>query len=99
VSAFVATGVLVSDRRARRALGEGAWANRHPVKVSEHLQRRVDALPKPIQDISVEGAGPLVPTLPAPRLPGKHPNVAVTAIAREWIAFMRAIAKAVPIVG
>ena len=28
---------------------------------------------------------------------GKHPNVAVTAIARELIAFMWAIAKEVPI--
>ena len=28
---------------------------------------------------------------------GKHPNVAVTAIARELIAFMWAIAKAVPL--
>jgi transposase len=28
---------------------------------------------------------------------GKHPNVAVTAIARELMAFMWAIAKEVPI--
>jgi hypothetical protein len=28
---------------------------------------------------------------------GKHPNVAVTAIARELLAFMWAIAKEVPI--
>jgi transposase len=28
---------------------------------------------------------------------GKHPNIAVTAVARELIAFMWAIAKAVPV--
>jgi transposase len=32
--------------RARHALIEGAWAYRHPAKVSEHLQRRTDTLPK-----------------------------------------------------
>ena len=37
--------------RARRALVEGAWAYRHPAKVSAHIQRRIDTLPKPIQDI------------------------------------------------
>lgn len=37
--------------RARRALIEGAWAYRHPAKVSEHIQRRIDGLPKPIQDL------------------------------------------------
>jgi transposase len=33
------------------ALIEGAWAYRHPAKVSEHIQRRIDTLPKPIQDL------------------------------------------------
>jgi transposase len=37
--------------RARRALLEGAWAYRHPAKVSQHIQTRIDALPKPIQDL------------------------------------------------
>jgi hypothetical protein len=30
---------------------EGAWAYRHPAKVSEPIQRRMDGLPQPIQDI------------------------------------------------
>ena len=33
--------------RARRALIEAAWAYRHPAKVSEHIQRRIDTLPHP----------------------------------------------------
>src|SRR3972149_5314399 len=37
------------NSRARRALIEGAWAYPHPAKVSEHIQRRLGALPQPIQ--------------------------------------------------
>ncbi len=29
-----------------------AWAYRYPAKVSRHLQRRIEKVPKPIQDIS-----------------------------------------------
>jgi transposase len=30
------------NSRARRALVEGAWAYRHPAKVSEHIQKRIN---------------------------------------------------------
>ena len=83
--------------RARRALVEGAWAYRHPAKVSEHIQRRIDTLPKPIQDIGWKAQGRLCKRFRRLVARGKHPNVAVTAIARELIAFMWAIAKEVPI--
>ena len=83
--------------RARRALIEGAWADRHPAKVSEHLQRRIDTLPKPIQDIGWKAQVRLCKRFRRLVARGKHPNVAVTAIARELIAFMWAIAKEVPI--
>ena len=83
--------------RARRALVEGAWAYRHPAKVSEHIQRRIDALPKPIQDIGWTAQVRLCKRFRRLVARGKHPNVAVTAIARELIAFMWAIAKAVPV--
>jgi transposase len=83
--------------RARRALVEGAWAYRHPAKVSEHIQRRIDALPKPIQDIGWKAQVRLCKRFRRLVARGKHPNVAVTAIARELVAFMGAIAKEVPI--
>jgi transposase len=83
--------------RARRALIEGAWAYRHPAKVSEHIQRRIDTLPKPIQDIGWKAQVRLCKRFRRLTARGKHPNVAVTAIARELIAFMWAIAKEVPI--
>jgi transposase len=83
--------------RARRALIEGAWAYRYPAKVSEHLQRRIGTLPKPIQDIGWKAQVRLCKRFRRLVARGKHPNVAVTAIARELIAFMWAIAKKVPI--
>ena len=83
--------------RARRALIEGAWAYRHPAKVSEHIRRRIGALPKPIQDIGWKAQVRLCKRFRRLVARGEHPNVAVTAIARELIAFMWAIAKEVPI--
>jgi len=83
--------------RARRALIEGAWAYRHPAKVSAHIQTRIDALPKPIQAIGWKAQVRLCKRFRRLTARGKHPNVAVTAIARELVAFMWAIAKEVPI--
>jgi hypothetical protein len=80
-----------------RALIEGAWAYRHAAKVSEHIQRRIDGLPTPIQDIGWKAQVRLCKRFRRLTARGKHPNVAVTAIARELIAFMWAIAKQVPI--
>ena len=69
--------------RARRALVEAAWAYRHPAKVSAHIQSRIDHLPKPIQDIGWKAQ--VRPCKRFRRLVarGKHPNVAVTAVARN----------------
>jgi len=83
--------------RARRALIEAAWAYRHPAKVSEHIQRRVDHLPKVMQDIGWKAQVRLCKRFRRLTARGKHANVAVTAIARELIAFMWAIAKEVPV--
>ena len=85
--------------RARRALIEAAWAYRHPAKVSQHIQTRIDALPKPIQDLGWKAQVRLCKRFRRLTARGKHPNVTVTAIARELIAFMWAIAKEVPVAG
>ncbi len=85
--------------RARRALIEAAWAYRHPAKVSQHIQTRIDALPKPIQDLGWKAQVRLCKRFRRLTARGKHPNVAVTAIARELITFMWAIAKEVPVAG
>lgn len=83
--------------RARRAVIEAAWAYRHPAKVSAHIQRRIDTLPKSLQDLGWKAQVRLCKRFRRLTARGKHPNVAVTAIARELLAFMWAIAKAVPV--
>jgi transposase len=86
------------NTHARRALVEGAWAYRYPAKVSRHLQRRLEALPKPIQDISWKAQIRLCKRYRQLSARGKHVNQVVVAIARELIAFMWAIAKEVPLI-
>jgi len=85
------------NSRARRALVEGAWAYRYPAKVSEIIQRRLELLPTPIQDLGWKAQVRLCKRFRRLVSRGKHQNVVVTAIARELLAFMWAIAKAVPI--
>jgi transposase len=86
------------NTHARRALVEGAWAYRYPAKVSRHLQLRLEALPKPIQDISWKAQIRLCKRYQQLSARGKHANHVVVAIARELIAFMWAIAKEVPLI-
>jgi hypothetical protein len=65
--------------------------------VSAHIQQRIDTLPKALQDIGWKAQVRLCKRFRRLVARGKHPNVAVTAIARELIAFMWAVAKAVPL--
>jgi transposase len=84
---------------ARRALVEGAWVYRYPAKVSRHLQRRLEKLPKPIQDTSWKAQVRLCKRYRQLSARGKNPHKVVVAIACELIAFMWAIAKQVPVTG
>ena len=83
--------------RARRVLVEGAWAYRYPAKISAHIQRRIDKLPKVAQDIGWKAQLRLCKRYRRLIGRGKHANIVTTAIARELLAFMWAIAKEVPI--
>jgi len=87
------------NSRARRALVEAAWAYRYPAKVSEHIRKRIEDLPKPIQDIGWKAQVRLCKRFRRLTARGKHHNVTITAIAREILSFMWAIAKEVPIQG
>lgn len=84
------------NSRARRALVEGAWAYRYPAKISEHIRKRIEGLPKFAQDIGWKAQERLCNRFRKLKARGKHANVATTAIARELIAFMWAIAKEIP---
>jgi transposase len=83
--------------RARRVLVEGAWAYRYPAKISAHIQRRIDKLPKVAQDIGWKAQLRLCKRYRRLLARGKHANIVTTAIARELLAFMWAIAKEVKI--
>jgi transposase len=82
---------------ARRALSAGAWAYRDPAKVSRHLQRRLEPLPTSSQDISGKAQGRLCQRDRKLTARGQHANLVVVASARERMACMWAIAKAVPL--
>jgi len=85
------------NSHVRKALVEGAWAYRYPAKISPHLQKRPEGLPKPIQDIAWKAQIRLCKRFRRMIGRGKNPNVVVTAIARELAAFMWSIAREVPI--
>ena len=82
---------------ARRALVEAAWAYQHPAKVSAIIQKRLDGIPKPIQEIAWKAQVRLCKRFRRLVARGKHSHVAVAAMARELVAFMGAIARQVPI--
>ena len=83
------------NSHARRVLVEGAWAYGYLPKVSRQIQKRQESLPEEIRDIAWKAQLRLRKRFRKLVAHGKHPNVAVTAIAREPVAFMWAIAKEV----
>ena len=82
---------------ARRALVEAAKAYRHRAKVSEQIQARQDQLPKTICDIAWRAQVRLCGRYRKMLARGKHPNTIATAVARELVGFMWAIAKERPL--
>src|SRR5437867_6982336 len=65
--------------RARRALIEAAWAYRYNPKISAPIQKRLESLPKPIQDIGWKAQLRLCKRFRRLRARGKHANIVVTA--------------------
>lgn len=78
---------------ARRLLVEAAWSYRHPAKVSPAIQKRHEGLPKAIIDRAWDAQLRLCKRYRRLVARGKHPNVAVVAIARELAAFIWDIAR------
>jgi transposase len=86
---------LAGNRRARRALIEAAWTYRYPARVSETLQARIDAVPKPVRDIAWKGQVRLCARYRRLSAAGKKLPIVVAAIAREMAAFLWAIGREV----
>jgi transposase len=85
------------NSHARRVLVEGAWAYRYPAKVSRHLQLRLEKVPQAIQDLSWQAQVRLCKRYRRLVARGQQVNQVVVAIAREMVAFVWAIARAVEI--
>jgi len=82
---------------ARRALVEGAWTYRLPARVSNTLKSRIEPLPKPVRDIAWKAQVRLCARYRRLSAAGKPKTVVTTAIAREMIGFLWAIAREVKV--
>jgi transposase len=80
---------------ARRVLVEGAWAYRHPARVSSVIQARLENISPAIQSIAWKAQLRLCKRFRRLSARGKNPKTVATAIARELTAFMWAIAHEV----
>ena len=81
--------------RARRLLVEGAHTYRYAANISTDMQKRQEGLPKDIIDIAWKAQLRLCKRYKKMIAKGKHYNLVVTAIAREMIAYIWAIAREV----
>jgi transposase len=77
---------------ARRVLIEGAWTYRMPARVSPKLHARLETLPKIVRDIAWKAQVRLCNRYRRLAACGKAKAVVTTAIAREMVAFIWAIA-------
>jgi transposase len=82
---------------ARRALIEGAWTYRMHPRVSRKLHDRVEALPQNVRDIAWKAQVRLCSRYRRLAAAGKPKVVVTTAIAREMLGFVWAIARSVQV--
>jgi transposase len=89
-------GITKAGNPALRALlFEAAWCYRGPAKIGEFMLRRLPDVPQPVKDIAWKAQVRLCGRYRRLVGRGKKSQVAVTAIARELLGFMWAIAHAV----
>jgi transposase len=78
---------------ARRVLIEGAWTYRMPARVSRKLHDRIEGLSPTVRDIAWKGQTRLCARYRRLAAAGKPKVVVTTAIAREMVGFIWAIAR------
>jgi transposase len=83
------------NRRARQLLIECGWSYRHPPRVGADKLVRVAAAPPVVRDIAWKAQVRLTGRYRALCRAGKPDVVAITAVARELVGFIWAIARAV----
>ena len=82
---------------ARRVLIEGAWTYRMPARVSRSCTPGMEAVPKTVRDIAWKAQVRLCNRYRRLAAAGKAKAVVTTAIAREMVGFIWAIARQVAI--
>ena len=80
---------------ARRAVIEGAWTYRMQPRVSRKLHDRIEALPQIVRDIAWKAQIRLCARYRRLAAAGKPKVVVTTAIAREMLGFVWAIAQSI----
>lgn len=83
------------NRRARRTLVECSWSYQHPPRVGKKKQEKVAAAPRAVREIAWKAQCRLCARYRALLRKGKHKNAAITAVAREFAAFIWAIGREV----
>ncbi len=83
------------SKLARHALVEGAWSYRMQARVGRKLIDRIEALPQAVRDIAWKGQLRMCQRYRHMMAAGKPKVVATTAIAREMVGFIWAIAREV----
>jgi hypothetical protein len=85
------------NAQARRALLEGAWAEREPAKGRRHLPRRRQQPPTVIQDLRWHAQVRRCQRARRLLSRGQHPHVGTGAMARELVGCRWAMAPQVPV--
>jgi transposase len=83
------------NRRVRRMLVECAWSYQFPPRLSQGKQVKVEAVPQAVREIAWKAQSRLNQRYRALLKRGKLKNVAITAVAREFVGFIWAVAQAV----
>src|SRR5262249_27599095 len=83
------------NRRARRMLVECAWSYQFPPQLSKDKQVKVEAVPQAVREIAWKGQSRLNQRYRGLLRRGKLKNIAITAVAREFVGFIWAVAQAV----
>ena len=81
------------NTRARKALIEAAWTYRHAAGIGDKHQRRQVCLPQQVREIAWKAQTRLCARYRRLAAKGKLLTVVVTAIAREMVGFLWAIAQ------
>lgn len=84
------------NSHVRRVLVEAAWAYSHPARVTPILQKRLERQTKKIKEISWHAQLRLCGKYRKLKSRGKPQQQTVTAVARELVGFIWAVAREVP---